>query len=146
MKTYSPKPADIKRKWHVIDVTEAPLGRIATVVATLLMGKDKPMFAKHIDCGDYVIVVNAAKSVTTGDKEVKKIYYSHSGFPGGLKEVSLKKQLSDDPSRVIFHAVRGMIPDNKLRADRLARLKVYPAEEHNHEAQKPQHFTMKKGK
>lgn len=146
MKTYSPKPTDVKRKWFVIDAMEAPLGRLATHIATLLMGKSKPLFAKHIDCGDYVIVINANSVVTTGDKPTKKTYYSHSGYPGGLKQTSLKKQLVDDPTYVIMHAVRGMVPANKLRDDRLARLKIYPTEVHNHEAQKPERISMKEGK
>jgi large subunit ribosomal protein L13 len=143
MKTYSAKPTDVVRKWYVLDATEAPLGRISTKVATLLLGKGKPQFTSHIDCGDYVVVINAAQLVTTGDKLDKKIYYRHSKFPGGLKQRTLSEQLEKDPGAVVFQAVRGMLPVNKLRDGRLARLKIYAGTEHNHEAQKPQTLSMK---
>ncbi|HUS26523.1 MAG TPA: 50S ribosomal protein L13 [Nevskiaceae bacterium] len=143
MKTYSAKPTDVTRKWYVVDATEAPLGRVATQVATLLTGKGKPMFTKHIDCGDYVIVINAKDLVVTGDKLIKKTYYRHSGFPGGLTETTLAKKMATDPTDVIFHAVRGMLPVNKLRDARLARLKIYADGEHHHEAQKPEVFSVK---
>lgn len=146
MKTYSAKPTDVDRKWYVVDASEAPLGRLSTQVATLLTGKGKPMFTKHIDCGDYVIVINSDNLVVTGDKMEKKMYYSHSGFPGGLKEAQLKEKMAKDSTEVIFKAVRGMLPVNKLRDGRLARLKVYASAEHNHEAQKPVNFTVKGGK
>ena len=122
MKTYSIKPADITRKWYVIDGSSLPLGRISTVAASLLIGKGKPQFSKHIDCGDYVIITNAKDLVVTGNKLVSKKYYHHSHFPGGLRERSLSEQLERDPTKVIFHAVRGMLPVNKLRAERLNRL------------------------
>lgn len=143
MKTYSAKPTDVKRQWYVIDASQAPLGRVATKIATLLTGKGKPQFTQHIDCGDYVIVINAANLVVTGDKLNQKIYYSHSSYPGGLKETALKDKLAKDPASVIEAAVRGMLPANKLRPDRLLRLKVYPGSEHNHEAQKPTVISLK---
>lgn len=146
MKTYSAKPADVTRKWYVIDAAEAPLGRVATRVATLLTGKEKPQFTQHIDCGDYVIIINAANLVVTGNKLEKKIYYRHSGHPSGLKETALKDQLIKDPTKPLEHAIRGMLPVNKLRDGRLARLKIYAGSEHNHEAQKPKTLSIKEGK
>lgn len=142
MKTYSAKPTDVTRKWYVIDATEAPLGRVATVAATLLTGKGKPMFTKHIDCGDHVIIVNAEKVVVTGNKLQDKKYYSHSNYPGGLKTATLTEKLAKDPTFPIEHAIRGMLPVNKLRDGRLARLRVYTGSEHNHEAQKPEKFSL----
>jgi large subunit ribosomal protein L13 len=146
MKTYSAKPSDVVRQWYVVDASEVPLGRAATQIATLLTGKGKPQFTKHIDCGDYVIVINASAILATGDKLVSKRYYSHTGYPGGLKEASLAEKLEKSPTFAIEHAVRGMLPVNKLRDGRLARLKVYANSEHNHEAQKPQFFSLKEGK
>lgn len=146
MKTYSAKPSDVTRKWYVLDASEVSLGRLSTVAAKLLTGKDKPMFTQHIDCGDYVIVVNADNLVVTGNKLEDKMYYRHSGFPGGLKEASLKDVMAKDSTRAVIHAIRGMLPVNKLRDDRLARLKVYAGTEHNHEAQKPEKLTLKAGK
>jgi large subunit ribosomal protein L13 len=143
MKTYSAKPTDVTRKWYIIDATEAPLGRISTLVAKLLIGKDKPMFTKHIDCGDHVIIINTDKLVVTGKKETDKIYYRHSGYPGGLTETSLAMQREKDSTRIMIHSIRGMLPVNKLRDARLARLKVYPGETHNHEAQKPEKINLK---
>ncbi len=143
MKTYSAKPSEVSRKWYVIDASEAPLGRIATQVAELLTGKRKPMFTKHIDCGDYVIVINAGDLVVTGDKLNKKKYYRHTGYPGGLKEATLGDMMAKDPTKVIEKAVRGMLPVNKLRDDRMARLKVYPDAAHKHEAQKPEILSVK---
>lgn len=146
MKTYSAKPSDVTRAWYVIDAAEAPLGRIATRVATLLTGKEKPQFTQHIDCGDYVIVINAANLVVTGNKMESKMYYHHSHFPGGLKETALKDQMVKDPTQAVEHAIRGMLPVNKLRDGRLARLKIYAGSEHNHEAQKPKAISVKEGK
>jgi large subunit ribosomal protein L13 len=143
MKTYSAKPADVNRVWYVVDAADATLGRLSTQVAVLLTGKNKPQFTKHIDTGDYVVVVNAANLRVTGDKLTSKKYYHHSGFPGGLRERSLAEQLKLDPTKVIEHAVRGMLPVNKLRDDRLARLKIYAGAEHQHEAQKPEHISLK---
>lgn len=146
MKTFSAKPSDVTRAWYVVDASEAPLGRVATRVATLLTGKGKPQFTHHIDTGDYVVVINAEKLQVTGGKEDKKIYYRHSNYPGGIKQRTLREQMEKDPAEVIVHAVRGMLPVNKLRDDRLARLKVYAGAEHNHEAQKPVTISVKEGK
>jgi large subunit ribosomal protein L13 len=146
MKTYSAKPSDVIRKWYIVDASEAPLGRLATKIATLLNGKGKPQFTAHIDCGDYVVVVNADNIVTTGNKLTQKMYYRHSNFPGGLKERTLSEQLQNDSTQVIFQAVRGMLPVNKLRDGRLARLKIYAGIDHNHEAQKPQTISIKEQK
>ena len=146
MKTYSAKPTDVTRKWYVIDAAEAPLGRLSTVVATLLTGKGKPQFTKHIDCGDYVIVVNADNLVVTGKKLDDKMYYRHSGFPGGLTEQNLQEKMTQDSTQVILKAVRGMLPVNKLRPARLDRLKIYAGAEHNHAAQQPEAFSVKEGK
>lgn len=145
-KTFSAKPSDVTRAWYVIDASEATLGRVATQVATLLTGKGKPQFTSHIDTGDFVVVINAADLKVTGNKMEKKVYYRHSHFPGGLKETPLRKQIDKDPTEVILHAVRGMLPVNKLRDGRLARLKIYTGAEHKHEAQKPTVISVKEGK
>lgn len=142
-KTYSAKPNDVTRVWYVVDASELPLGRLSTRVAELLMGKGKPMFTKHIDCGDYVIVINAEKLVVTGNKLEKKIYYKHSNYPGGLRETSLQYELDKDPTTVIYKSVRGMLPVNKLRDERLKRLKIYAGDTHEHEAQKPVTISLK---
>ncbi|HUA13397.1 MAG TPA: 50S ribosomal protein L13 [Candidatus Sulfotelmatobacter sp.] len=138
MKTYSAKPSDVERKWYVLDASTYPLGRLSTKAATLLTGKEKPQFTKHIDCGDYVIVINADKLVVTGDKMGKKIYYRHSNYPGGLKQATLREKMAKSPESVIKISVRGMLPVNKLRSERLKRLKVYAGSDHAHEAQKPE--------
>lgn len=143
MKTYSAKPTDVERQWYIIDASEAPLGRVATKVATLLTGKGKPQFTKHIDCGDFVVIINASNLVVTGDKMDSKTYYKHSGFPGGLKETSLREKQAQDPTFAITKAVRGMLPVNRLRDGRLLRLKVYGGAEHNHAAQKPVLISVK---
>jgi large subunit ribosomal protein L13 len=146
MKTYSAKPTDVIREWHVVDASEVPLGRLATQVAQLLTGKGKPQFTQHIDCGDFVVVINAEKLQVTGNKLEDKMYYRHSHYPGGLKEINLTKQLVKDPTAPVIHAIRGMLPVNKLRDGRLARLKVYAGSEHNHAAQQPKAFSLKEGK
>ncbi len=146
MKTYSAKPSDVTRKWYVVDASEAPLGRVATQIATLLTGKGKPQFTKHIDTGDYVVVINAANVNVTGGKLDKKMYYRHSNFPGGLTELSMREKLDKDPTSVVFAAVRGMLPVNKLREARLQRLKIYGGAEHQHDAQKPEVISMKESK
>jgi large subunit ribosomal protein L13 len=143
MTTYSAKPSDVTRKWYVIDASEVPLGRTATKIATLLTGKGKPQFTQHIDCGDYVVVTNAANVQVSGNKMEDKMYYRHSGYPGGLKEASLKEVLDRTPERAIYEAVRGMLPVNKLRDARLARLKIYAGSDHNHAAQKPEAISVK---
>lgn len=146
MKTYSAKPTDVTRQWYLVDASEAPLGRVATKIATLLTGKGKPQFTKHIDCGDFVVVINAKDTVVTGDKATKKMYYHHSGFPGGLKEETLTEKQAKDPTTAITHAVRGMLPVNRLRDERLKRLKVYADAEHSHDPQKPTPISVKESK
>lgn len=146
MKTYSAKPSEVTRKWYVIDASEAPLGRVSTQIATLLTGKGKPMFTHHIDCGDYVVVINAGKAVVTGKKSTDKRYYHHSQYPGGLTDLSFNEVMVKDPTKAIYEAVRGMLPVNRLRPERLKRLKIYEGEEHNHAAQKPELMSLKEGK
>lgn len=136
-KTYSHKQADIDRAWVIVDAASAPLGRIATTIATRLIGKYKPTYTPHVDDGDYVIVINADKTVVTGDKEESKAYHRHSGFPGGITTTTLAEQRVKDSTKIITAAVKGMIPRNKLAAERLKRLRVFPGEAHTHEAQKP---------
>lgn len=145
-KTYSAKPSDVVRKWYVVDASELPLGRLSTKVADLLTGKGKPMYTKHIDCGDYVVIINAENLVVTGKKLEDKMYYKHSNYPGGLTETTLKFEMEKDPTKVVFKSVRGMLPVNKLRDERLARLKIYAGKEHNHSAQQPTELTLKEGK
>jgi len=131
-KTYSIKASDIKREWHVVDASDQILGRMATRIASLLMGKHKPLFARNMDVGDFVVVLNADKVRVTGGKEKKKVYYRHSGYPGGLKSVSLEKVMATNPARVIEHAVKGMLPKNRLQARMMKRLRVYAGESHPH--------------
>lgn len=145
-KTYSAKPSDVVRQWYVVDASELPLGRLSTKVADLLTGKGKPMYTKHIDCGDFVIVINAENLVVTGKKLEDKMYYKHSNYPGGLTETTLKFEMEKDPTKVIHKSVRGMLPVNKLRNDRLLRLKIYAGTEHNHAAQQPKELKLKEGK
>jgi large subunit ribosomal protein L13 len=145
-KTFSAKPTDVTRKWYVVDASETTLGRLSTQVAVLLTGKSKPQFTKHIDCGDFVIVINADQLKVTGNKLETKKYYHHSGHPGGLRERTLKEQMERDSTKAIEHAIRGMLPVNKLRDERLARLKIYAGSEHKHEAQKPEAFSLKGSK
>lgn len=141
-KTYSAKPTDVTRKWYVIDASEAPLGRISTRIATMLTGKNKTMFTRHIDCGDYVVVINAAQLVATGNKAEDKMYYRHSGYPGNLHEATLKEKMIKDPTEVIRLAVKGMLPKNKLVDERLKRLKIYNGAEHTHAPQSPEKVTI----
>lgn len=143
MKTYSQKPTQVERQWYLIDASTASFGRVATKAASLLLGKGKPTITPHTDGGDYVIVINAEKLVATAGKDRKKTYYRHSGYPGGLYSRSLEEQRQKDPTVLIKKAVRGMLPDNKLRPQRLQRLKVYAAAEHEHIAQKPKEITVK---
>jgi large subunit ribosomal protein L13 len=144
MKTYTQKPAEVSRKWVQLDASEAPLGRLATTIAKYLIGKYKPTYTAHIDGGDFVVVTNAAKLVVTGNKLEDKKYYHHSGFPGGIKERTLAEQIVRDPTKVIYDAVQGMLPKNKLMDGRLKRLKVYAGEEHNHSAQTPEKVKVEK--
>lgn len=143
MKTYSAKPTEVTREWYVIDAADVTLGRLSTKVATLLTGKGKPMFTHHIDCGDFVVIVNADNLVVTGNKLKDKMYYRHSQYPGSLKEATLGDMMAKDSTNVIRLAVKGMLPKNKLMADRLLRLKIYPGMEHVHEAQKPKKVSLK---
>lgn len=137
MKTYSQKGSEIKREWWVIDAASMPLGKLAVVIADKLMGKSKVTYTPHIDNGDYVVVTNAKNLVVTGDKMVAKKYYRHSGYPGGIKELKLEEVIEKDASRAIREAVKGMLPKNKLAADRLKRLRVFNGAEHAHAAQNP---------
>lgn len=142
-KTYSQKPSEVSRRWILIDAKDVPLGRVATTVATYLTGKYKPSFTPHVDGGDYVIVINAKKAVATGNKEEDKVYYRHSGFPGGIKSATLKEVREKAPEFIIENAVKGMIPHNKLAKERMARLKIFAGENHSHEAQKPEKVEVK---
>lgn len=137
-KTYSQKASEVTRRWILIDAAEAPLGRVATTAAKYLIGKYKPTYTPHIDGGDYVVVINASKAVVTGNKEIAKKYYHHSGFPGGIKEARLEEVRAKHPERIIQAAVKGMIPRNKLAAERLKRLHVFAGSEHTHSAQTPE--------
>lgn len=135
MKTYATKAEDVERQWHVIDAAGQTLGRLASQIARLLMGKHKPVYAKYLDTGDYVIVINAAKVKVTGKKARQKIYYRHSGYPGGLKAMTLEQMLATHPTRVIEHAVKGMLPHNNLGRAMFKKLKVYAGDKHPHQAQ-----------
>ena len=135
MKTYSTKASDIERQWHVIDASGKILGRLATQVASLLMGKHKPIFSRNLDTGDFVVVINADKVRVTGDKVKQKVYYRHSGYPGGLKSITLEKMMQEHPTRVIEHAVKGMLPHNRLGASMVKKLRVYVGDAHPHPAQ-----------
>lgn len=142
-KTFSQKTADVSREWFLVDASELPLGRIATIIADKLIGKSKPTYTPHVDGGDYVVVVNAEKVVVTGNKETAKIYYRHSGFPGGIKDATLAEVREKAPEKIIENAVRGMLPKNKLSDARMERLKVYAGAEHAHAAQKPKKVEVK---
>lgn len=137
MKTFNQKPAEVTRKWVLVDASEAPLGRVATTIAKYLIGKYKPSYTAHVDGGDFVVVINAGKLVVTGNKLEDKMYWRHSGFPGGIKKRTLSEQLNIDPTKVIQQAVEGMLPKNKLIDGRMKRLKVYAGAEHANAAQTP---------
>jgi large subunit ribosomal protein L13 len=142
VRTYSPKPADVTKAWHVIDATDVVLGRLATQTAILLRGKHKPIYAPHVDTGDFVIIINAEKVALTGSKRDSKIAYRHSGYPGGLSSVSYTDLLEKDPRRAIEKAVWGMLPKNRLSRQLLKKLKVYAGPNHPHAAQQPQPFEI----
>lgn len=143
MKTYSQKPAEVSRKWYLIDATGVPLGRIATTAASLLIGKGKPTVTSHVDGGDYVIIINVDDMTVTGNKLADKDYHRHSGYPGGLHS----RKLSDlEMTDALGKAIRGMLPVNKLRDGRLARLKIYAGAEHKHTAQTPENYEIKRSK
>lgn len=143
-KTYSQKPSEVKREWLLFDASEMPLGRLATEIATRLTGKNKPTYTPHIDGGDYVVVINAKNTVVTGTKELDKVYYRHTGFPGGIKDERLEEVREKYPERIIINAVKGMLPKNKLQAERLTRLRVFAGSEHTHTAQTPKKVEVKK--
>ncbi len=142
VRTYTPKPGDADRQWHVIDATDVVLGRLASQTAILLRGKHKPTFAPHMDMGDHVIIINAEKVALTGAKLEKKRAYRHSGYPGGLKSVSYEELLEKNPVRAVEKAVKGMLPKNSLAAQQLSKLKVYRGAEHPHAAQQPKTFEI----
>lgn len=137
-KTYVTKPEDIERNWYVVDASGQTLGRLASEVAQVVRGKHKPIYSPSVDVGDYVIVINAERIHVTGKKRDEKIYYRHSGYPSGLKEVPLGRMLEEHPTRVIRRAVKGMLPKNRLGRKMLKKLKVYAGPEHPHEAQQPE--------
>lgn len=143
MKTFSQKPSEVTRRWILIDATDAPLGRVSTEIAKYLIGKYKPTYTPHIDGGDYVVVINAANVAVTGDKEVQKKYYRHSGFPGGIKDARLEEVREKFPERIIEAAVKGMLPKNKLSDERMKRLRVFAGSEHTHTAQTPEKVEVK---
>ncbi len=143
MRTYSPKPGEIERQWHIIDASDVVLGRLATHTATLLRGKHKPTFAPHVDTGDFVVIINAGKVALTGNKRQTKVAYRHSGHPGGLKTINVGDQLRTHPDRVVERAIKGMLPHNTLGRQMLSKLKVYAGPEHPHAAQQPQTYEIK---
>jgi len=138
MKSYVAKPLEIERKWYVIDATDKTLGRLSTEIATRLRGKHKPIYTPHVDCGDFIIVVNAEKVKVTGNKATQKVYRHHTGYMGGLRERSYKEMLEKQPERIIEKAVKGMLPKNSLGSQMYRKLKVYAGPEHDHQAQKPE--------
>jgi len=135
MKTYTAKPADIKREWHVIDAADKTMGRLSTQVARLLMGKHRPTYTPSQDTGDFVVIINADKVRVTGKKAQQKMYYRHSGYPGGFKSISLEKMMQQHPTRALEHAVKGMLPHTRLGARMIKRLRVYAGAEHPHASQ-----------
>jgi large subunit ribosomal protein L13 len=142
VRTFTPKAAEVDRRWHVIDATDIVLGRLASQVAILLRGKHKPIFAAHLDTGDFVVVVNAEKVALTGSKREQKKAYRHSGYPGGLRAVGYTELLDKHPERAVEKAIRGMLPKNTLGRAQLSKLKVYRGPEHPHQAQKPQPYEI----
>ncbi len=138
MKSFIAKPLEVERKWYVIDADGKNLGRLASEVASILRGKKKPIYTPHVDCGDYVIVINADKVEVTGKKRQEKIYKRHTGYPGGLREITFEKLLARKPEEIIEHAVKGMLPNGALGRQMYKKLKVYAGPEHNHAAQKPE--------
>ncbi|GAA3444041.1 50S ribosomal protein L13 [Planomonospora venezuelensis] len=142
MRTYTPKPAEVERQWYVIDATDIVLGRLASHVATLLRGKHKPIFANHVDTGDFVIIINADKIALTGNKLEQKKAYRHSGYPGGLRSVTYAELMDKRPDRAVEKAVKGMLPKNALGRKMIKKLKVYSGSEHPHQAQQPVPFEI----
>ncbi|NKB76955.1 MAG: 50S ribosomal protein L13 [Gammaproteobacteria bacterium] len=137
MKTFSANPAEVKRDWYVVDANDKVLGRLASEIARRLRGKHKPEYTPHVDTGDYIVVVNAEKVAVTGNKYNDKMYYHHTGYPGGIKSANFRTMIENHPTRVIEKAVKGMLPRNKLGRAMFAKLKIYAGEEHNHHAQQP---------
>lgn len=142
MRTYTPKPGEVERRWHVIDASDVVLGRLASQAAVLLRGKHKPTFAPHVDTGDFVVIVNAGKVALTGAKREQKRAYRHSGYPGGLRAVGYVELLEKHPERAVEKAVRGMLPKNTLGRAQLRKLKVYAGPDHPHAAQRPQPYQI----
>jgi large subunit ribosomal protein L13 len=142
MKTYVPKKTEIKKRWYLVDAEGKILGRLASKIAQVLSGKNKPIYTPHLDTGDFVVVINAKKVKVTGNKEKKKVYYHYSGYPGGMKEIVYEKLLEKKPAIIIQKAVRGMLPKNKLRSKMLKSLKVYAGPEHRHQAQNPEKIEL----
>jgi len=138
MSSYVQKPHEVERKWYLVDATDKTLGRLSSKIASMLRGKHKPIFTPHVDCGDYVVVIHAEKVKVTGKKLEDKEYKRHSGYPGGLKTVTLEKMLEEKPEDVMIHAVKGMLPKGKLGRQMLKKLRVYKGAEHDHSAQKPE--------
>jgi large subunit ribosomal protein L13 len=142
VRTYTPKPGDVQRQWHVIDATDVVLGRLASQVAVLLRGKHKPTFAPHVDTGDFVVIINADKVALTGNKLEQKRAYRHSGYPGGLRSRTYVEMLEKHPAKAVEKAVRGMLPKNSIARAQITKLKVYAGPEHPHQAQQPQPFEI----
>ncbi|TKJ47655.1 50S ribosomal protein L13 [Candidatus Aerophobetes bacterium Ae_b3a] len=142
MKTYVPKKTEIKKNWYLVDAEGKILGRLASKIAQILSGKNKPIYTPFLDTGDFVVVINAKKVKVTGNKEKKKIYYHYSGYPGGMKEIVYEKLLEKKPALIIQKAVRGMLPKNKLRSKMLKKLKIYAGPEHRHQAQNPEKIEL----
>lgn len=143
MKTYAQKASEVQRDWHVVDATDHTLGRLATQIATLLRGKHKPTFSPYLDGGDFVVVINAEKVRVTGNKETQKMYYRHSGYPGGLKTTSYQRMMATHPERILRFAVKGMLPKNRLGRQQIKKLKIYAGGNHPHTAQMPKHYEVR---
>jgi large subunit ribosomal protein L13 len=137
MKTLTPRPSDITQDWYEIDASEQTLGRLCTKVASILRGKNKTFFSPNLDCGDYVVIINAEKVILTGSKELQKIYQRYSGYPDGLKKIPYKRMMTEHPTQIIFKAVKGMLPKNSLGRQMISKLKVYADDKHPHNPQKP---------
>jgi large subunit ribosomal protein L13 len=143
MKSYMARPLEVERKWYVVDAEGQTLGRLATEIATVLRGKNKPQYTPHVDTGDFVVVVNAEKVVVTGRKAEQKVYRRHSGYPGGLKETSYEQMMERRPTEILRRAVKGMMPKNRLARQQLRKLKIYAGPEHPHAAQNPQELEVR---
>jgi large subunit ribosomal protein L13 len=143
MKSYMARPLEVERKWYVVDAEGRTLGRLATEIATILRGKNKPQYTPHVDTGDFVVVVNAEKVIVTGRKAEQKVYRRHSGYPGGLKETSYERMMERRPTEILRRAVKGMMPKNRLARQQLRKLKIYAGPEHPHAAQNPQPYEVR---